>query len=205
MPLEESTSTSLAICKTQGGPGTNIHAGEETTSQRLKRSSRDTKSPPDELVPSSCSVKEEAAKVVAETNAYLEVIADNEDECCSANKKTTKKKQKRTPYVLTTEHEEYRRLLDAHEKWEKELTTMHGLSKAEAGLVSDIITKYGQSEVFPTQDPKESTKHLQLARPGWEQFRSIMTCFQKHVLATGWLHKKDPEMGEWTVVKMGAH
>jgi hypothetical protein len=66
------------------------------------------KGPPDELVPSSCSVKEEAAKVVAETNAYLEVIADNEDECCSANKKTTKKKQKRTPYVLTTEHEEYR-------------------------------------------------------------------------------------------------
>lgn len=107
--------------------------------------------------------------------------------------------------MLTPEHKEYRRLLDAHEKWDKELTTMHGLSKAEAGLVSDIVMKYGQSEDFPKEDPEENSKHLQLARPGWEQFRSIMTCFQEHVLPTGWLHKKDPETGEWTVVKMGAH
>ncbi|KAL3907342.1 MAG: hypothetical protein SGILL_008918 [Bacillariaceae sp.] len=221
MPLEQSTDTSLGICETQDGSGTNIRAGEETTSQRLKRSSTETKSPPalkpdsvepvsfklftwkDELDPSSCSAEEEAAKVVAEKNAYIEVVAEDEDQGRRA--KRSRKNQNLTPYVLTAEHEEYRRLLDANEKWEKELTTMRGLSKAEAGLVSDIVMKYGQSEVFPKEDPEENTKLLQLARPGWEQFRSIMSCFQKHVLPTGWLHKKDPETGEWTVVKMGAH
>jgi hypothetical protein len=114
------------------------------------------KGPPDELVPSSCSVKEEAAKVVAETNAYLEVIADNEDESCSANKKTTKKKQKRTPYVLTTEHEEYRRLLDAHEKWEKELTTMHGLSRPRRVWCLTLSRNMVSRKCFQRKTPKKA-------------------------------------------------
>eukprot|EP00934_Nitzschia_sp_Nitz4_P004630 Nitzschia sp. Nitz4//scaffold17_size182527//128468//129010//NITZ4_001869-RA/size182527-processed-gene-0.66-mRNA-1//-1//CDS//3329539385//4620//frame0 len=143
----------------------------------------------DELDPSSLSAEEEAAKVVAETIAYQEITDET-------SKTQPKKKQKLThpsEYVPKPEHEEYRRLLDAHEKWEEELSTVHGLSKAEAGLVCDIVMQHGQSESFPKEDPKENSKHLQLARAGWEQFRSIMACFQEHVLPTGWHHKKDPE------------
>jgi hypothetical protein len=107
--------------------------------------------------------------------------------------------------VLKPEHKEYRRLLDTHEKWEEDLSTVHGLSKVEAGLVCNVIMQHGQSESFPKEDPKANSKHLQLARPGWEQFCTIMACFQEHVLPTGWHHKKDPETVKWTVVKMGAH
>lgn len=222
MPLELSTETSPVIYETQGGSGTNVRAGEETTSHWPKRSSKETKLQPaskpdspaqdpdksiklftwkDELGPSSCSAEEEADKAVVESKAYQEVIAHE------AHETQSKKKQKRThsPYVLTPEHVEYRRLLDAHEKWDKELMTKHGLSEAEAGLVSDIVAKYGNAQHIPSEDPEENSKVLELARPGWEQFQSITTCFQKHVLPTGWLHKKNAETGEWTVVKIGAH
>jgi hypothetical protein len=223
MPPVQSTGTSLVICRAKDGSGTNIPAGDKKTSPQLKQSSMESKSlsasktdsqvdqvqdksfklftPRDELDPSSLSADEEAAKVVSETKAYQEITDET-------RKTQPKKKRKLTPpseYVLKPEHEEYRRLLDAHKNWEEELSTIHGLSQAEAGLVCDVVMQYGQSESFPKEDPKTNSKHLQLARPGWEQFRSIMACFQEHVLPTGWHHQKDPETGEWTVVKMGAH
>ena len=223
MPPVQSTGTSLVICKTKDGSGTSIPVGDEKTSPQLKPSSMESKSlsasktdiqvdqvqdkslklftSRDELDPSSLSAEEEAAKVVAETKAYQEIPDET-------SKTQRKKKQKLIPhseYVLKPEHEEYRRLLDAHENWEKELSTIHGLSQAEAGLVCDIVLQYGPLESFPKEDPKANSKHLQLARLGWEQFRSIMACFREHVLPTGWHHKKDAKTGEWTVVKMGAH
>lgn len=88
------------------------------------------------------SAEEETAKVVDESKAYQEAQEAHESQS-----------KKEVPYLLTPEHEEYRRLLDAHEKWDKELATIHGLSKAEAGLVSDIVVKYGQSQDFPENDP----------------------------------------------------
>ena len=96
MPLELSTDTSSVIYETQGGSGTNIRAGEETTSHWPKLSSKETKSQPaskpdsqvqdpdksikhftwkDELDPSSFSAEEEAAKVAAEAKAYQDVLA----------------------------------------------------------------------------------------------------------------------------------
>ena len=95
--------------------------------------------------------------------------------------------------------------MDADEKWDKELTTVHGLSKGEAGLVSDIVMKYANSEDFPKEDLEESPKLLLLARQGWEYLRALTPIFQKHVLPHGWYHKKDPETCEWTVVKTGGN
>ena len=217
MPLQQSTSTSHVTCETQDGPGTNILVGDETTSDRPKLSSMETKSQAtyskpdsqvsgksislvtwkDELGPSSCSAEEEAAKVAAELKAYQET-----------NNSQPRKKHKRThttPFVLTQELKEYRRLMDADEKWDKELTTVHGLSKGEAGLVSDIVMKYANSEDFPKEDLEESPKLLLLARQGWEYLRALTPIFQKHVLPHGWYHKKDPETCEWTVVKTGGN